>query len=110
MRWRLSPPDDVAIADPRLLADAQQEWEESAYPLLAELSLFGGPDLQAVLKEKKHLFGAAKRLGALSTGELAALVQRDLASYPLLGRFGWFPSSLRAQNLATRRPQSLREP
>jgi len=109
MRWRLSPPDDVAIANPRLLAEAQQEWEESAYPLLAELSLFGGPDLQAVLRENKHLFGAAERLGALSTGELAALVQRDLASHPPLGRFRWFPPR-RSQNLASGRPQSLRDP
>jgi hypothetical protein len=42
MRWRLQPPDDVAIADPRQLAEVTEEWTEAVYPLLAELSLFGG--------------------------------------------------------------------
>jgi hypothetical protein len=80
MRWRLSPPDDVAIADPEQLAEAEQDWKENAYPLLAELSLFGGPDLQAVFKQSPYLFQAVDQLAKIRPGELAEVVRADITA------------------------------
>lgn len=80
MRWRLSPPDDVAIANPRDLAEAEQEWKENAYPLLAELSLFGGPDLQAIFKQSPYLFQAVDQLAKIRPGELADVVHADITA------------------------------
>ena len=80
MRWRLSPPDDVAIANPYDLAQAEQEWKENAYPLLAELSLFGGPDLQAVFKQSPYLFRAVDQLAKLRPGELAEVAHADITA------------------------------
>ena len=80
MRWRLSPPDDVAIANPHDLAQAEQEWKENAYPLLAELSLFGGPDLQAVFKQSPYLFQAVDQLAKIRPGELAEVVHADITA------------------------------
>ena len=42
MRWRLSPPDEVAIAKPRDLAEAEQEWKENAYLFLRSLAYSEG--------------------------------------------------------------------
>lgn len=80
MRWRLSPPDDVAIPNPQDLAEAEQEWKEQAYPLLAELSLFGGPDLQAVFKQSPYLFQAIDQLAKIRPGELATVVHADITA------------------------------
>jgi hypothetical protein len=80
MRWRLQPPDEVAIGDPRLVAEATLAWTEDAYPLLAELSLFGGPGLQAILTKTPFMFRAAGELAKMSAAQLATLVQEDLDS------------------------------
>jgi hypothetical protein len=80
LKWRLAPPDEVAIANPRDLAEAKQNWTEAAYPLLAELSLFGGPNLQDILNKTPYLHQAADALASMPPATLSWLAQKDLAS------------------------------
>lgn len=70
----------MAIANPRDLAQAEQEWKEKAYPLLGELSLFGGPELQAIFKQNPYLFRAVDQLAKLRPGELAEAVHADITA------------------------------
>ena len=107
MRWRLQPPDPVAIADPRLLSEATQAWTEDAYPLLAELSLFGGPGLQAILTKTPYLFRAAGELAKMPAAQLATLVQKDLDSPKFLRyHFRASPDSERPERRGSRHVQA----
>jgi hypothetical protein len=95
MRWRLAPPDEIAIADPRLLAEATLEWSEQVYPLLAELSLFGGPALQVILTRTPYLHRAAQELAKLTPTQLSTLAQGDLESMRRAPRVPRFPDRAR---------------
>ncbi len=79
LRWRLEPPDDTQIPNPIRLQEATEQWKSRAYPLLAELSLFGGSRLQGVLRAHPYLFQAVDAFAQMPPGDVAALVRDDLA-------------------------------
>ena len=53
-------------------------WKERGLPIVAELALFGGRDIRAVLSGEPNLFKAVGRLADLSTSELARISTNDL--------------------------------
>lgn len=78
MQWRLSPPDDERIANPYHLEQAEADWREKGFPLLAELSLFAGPELSKLLEDKPYLFQAVNAFADMKPGELAELARCDV--------------------------------
>jgi hypothetical protein len=81
IRWRLEPPDDEQIANPHHLAEAEEAWKKSVYPLLAEASLFSGPNIRRLLGEEKYLWRAVGRLASLTPTELAEQARQDLTTH-----------------------------
>ena len=80
LQWRLSPPDEDKIPSPYHLAEAREAWRERAFPLLAEVSLFGGTRITEIIANNSYLFQAVDVFAEMSPGQLADFARTELAS------------------------------
>ena len=80
LQWRLSPPDEDKIPSPYHFAEARDAWRERAFPLLAEVSLFGGTRITEIIADNSYLFQAVDVFAEMSPGQLADFARTELAS------------------------------